>query len=82
MDVRLGLSEGRWSRRTGDFRPSILFGRLPSLGKKEAAMYDDGFIVALVIGVLALLAPALWIAWWYVADVSEGVSGRTRPRAV
>lgn len=47
-------------------------------------MYDDGFSVALVIGVLALVLPALWIAWWYFADVKEAVIGsdRTRPRAV
>ena len=47
-------------------------------------MYDDGFVVALVIGVVALALPALWIAWWLIADLGEGVSGsdRVRPRAV
>lgn len=47
-------------------------------------MYDDGFSVALVIGVLALVLPAVWIAWWYLADVEGAVIGsdRTRPRAV
>lgn len=45
-------------------------------------MYDDGFSVALVIGVLALVLPALWIAWWYLADVEEAIIGsdHTRPR--
>jgi hypothetical protein len=47
-------------------------------------MYDDGLVVAIVLGALALLLPAVWIAWWYVADVTEGASGydRRRPRAV
>lgn len=47
-------------------------------------MHDDGFVVALVLGVAALLLPVVWIAWWYVADVTEGASGydRRRPRAV
>jgi hypothetical protein len=47
-------------------------------------MYDEGFVVALVLGVAALLLPVAWIAWWYVADVTEGASGydRRRPRAV
>jgi hypothetical protein len=45
-------------------------------------MFNDGFAVAIVVGVLALLAPVLWVAWWYAADVSEVASGRTRPRAV
>lgn len=44
-------------------------------------MYDDGFSVALVIGVLALMLPALWIAWWYLADVDEAVIGSDRSRA-
>jgi hypothetical protein len=43
-------------------------------------MYDDGFVVALVVLVVALLLPLLWLAWWYVADVSQGVSGSDRPR--
>jgi hypothetical protein len=47
-------------------------------------MYDDGFSVALVLGLVALVLPALWIAWWYLADVEEAVIGsdHTRPRAV
>ena len=45
---------------------------------------SDGLAVALVLGVAALLLPVVWIAWWYVADVTEGTSGydRRRPRAV
>ena len=45
---------------------------------------NDGFVFALVLGVVALLLPAFWMAWWYVADVTEGASGydRRRPRAV
>jgi hypothetical protein len=56
----------------------------PGFGAKEEAMYDDGFSVALILGVVALVLPALWIAWWYLADVEETVIGsdHTRPRAV
>jgi hypothetical protein len=60
--------------------------RFLGFNPKEEAMYasDDGFFVALVIGVVALVLPALWIAWWYLADVEEAVRGsdHTRPRAV
>lgn len=47
-------------------------------------MYDDGFVVALVLGVAALLLPVVWIGWWYVADVADGARGydRRRPRPV
>jgi hypothetical protein len=47
-------------------------------------MIDDGFSVALILGVVALVLPALWIAWWYLADVEEAVIGtdHSRPRAV
>jgi len=38
-------------------------------------MYTDGIVVALVLGVVALLMPALWVAWWLVADLGENVSG-------
>jgi hypothetical protein len=61
-------------------------GSFLGFGTKEEAMYvyDDGFAVALVLGVVALVLPALWIAWWYLADVEEAVIGsdHTRPRAV
>jgi hypothetical protein len=62
----------------------MLAGAVPSLGAKEEAMIDDGFSVALILGVVALVLPALWIAWWYLADVEEAVIGsdHTRPRAV
>ena len=45
---------------------------------------SDGLMVALVLGTAALLLPVAWIAWWYVADVTQGASGhdRRRPRAV
>ena len=47
-------------------------------------MYNAGFPVAVFLGVLALVLPALWIAWWYLADIGEAVTGsdNTRPRAV
>jgi hypothetical protein len=47
-------------------------------------MIDNGFSVVLVLVVVALVLPALWIAWWYLADVEEAVMGsdHTRPRAV
>jgi hypothetical protein len=67
-----------------DLWHSIQAGATPRLRPKEKAMYDDGFSVAVVLGVLALVLPALWIAWWYLADVEEAVNGsdHTRPRAV
>ena len=37
-------------------------------------MYSDGFAVAIVIGLLALLSPMLWIGWWLVADLGERVN--------
>ena len=38
-------------------------------------MYNDGFVVAVILGLLALLSPVVWIAWWLVADLGEKVSG-------
>ena len=38
-------------------------------------MYNDGFVVAVVLGLLALLSPVIWLAWWLVADLDERVSG-------
>ena len=65
--------------------PALDPGPEPLLGSapKEETM-DDGFSVALVLGVVALVLPALWIAWWYLADVEEAVIGsdHTRPRAI
>ena len=34
-------------------------------------MTNDGFSAALVVGLLALLAPVLWIGWWLVADLGK-----------
>jgi hypothetical protein len=46
-------------------------------------MYIEGIGAAIVLGVMALLAPGLWLTWWLLADLGEGVSGsdHTRPRA-
>lgn len=41
-------------------------------------MYTDGFGVAIVIGVVALLLPALWVACWFIADLGEGATGGPR----
>lgn len=41
-------------------------------------MFTDGFGVAIVIGVVALLLPALWVAWWFIADIGEGAGGAPR----
>ena len=38
-------------------------------------MYNDGFVVAIILGLLALLSPVVWLAWWLVADLGERVSG-------
>lgn len=38
-------------------------------------MYTNGFAAALFIGVMAPAAPALWIAWWMIADLGDRVSG-------
>ena len=40
----------------------------------------DGFAAAIVIGVIALLLPAMWAAWWFIADLG-GPTGRRRPVA-
>jgi hypothetical protein len=47
-------------------------------------MYNHGLAAAIVIGLMALVLPALWIAWWYLSDMGEAVTGsdHTRPRAV
>ena len=34
-------------------------------------MYTDGFVVAVILGLLALLSPMLWIGWWLLADLGE-----------
>jgi hypothetical protein len=38
-------------------------------------MYNDGFVVAVLIALLALLLPALWIGWWILADLGERAGG-------
>ena len=38
-------------------------------------MYTDGFVVAAILGLLALLLPVLWIGWWLLADLGDGASG-------
>jgi hypothetical protein len=38
-------------------------------------MYTDGFGAALMVGLIALLSPALWIGWWLLADLGEKVNG-------
>ena len=42
-------------------------------------MYTDGFGVALILGLLALLSPALWIGWWLLADLGESAYGTHAP---
>lgn len=42
------------------------------------AMYNDGFVGAVFVGILALLLPALWVGWWMLADMGNTVSGRPR----
>ncbi len=38
-------------------------------------MHNNGFVVAVILGLLALVSPMLWIGWWLVADVGERVNG-------
>jgi hypothetical protein len=56
--------------------------RLTSAQRRKA-MYTDGFGAALMVGLIALLSPALWIGWWLLADLGEKVNGTypTRHRA-
>lgn len=41
-------------------------------------MYTNGIGVAIVIGIMALVLPAVWIGWWLVADLGEKVGGSAR----
>jgi hypothetical protein len=34
-------------------------------------MYTDGFGVAVIVALLALLSPVLWIGGWLLADLGE-----------
>ncbi len=38
-------------------------------------MYTDGFVVAVILGVIALLLPAVWMGWWLIADLGERTNG-------
>lgn len=38
-------------------------------------MYTDGFGVAVIVAILALLSPVLWIGWWLLADLGERANG-------
>ncbi len=38
-------------------------------------MYTDGFVVKLIVGLVALLTPVLWIGWWLLADLGERANG-------
>jgi len=38
-------------------------------------MYPDGFVAAVILGLLALLLPVLWIGWWLLADLGEKANG-------
>jgi hypothetical protein len=67
--------EGHTALADQSIGPSIGAAARPSLGKKETAMYTDGFGVAVVVAILALLSPVLWIGWWLLADVGERTNG-------
>jgi Kef-type K+ transport system membrane component KefB len=43
----------------------------PSLRPKEKAMYNEGFVVAVILGLFAFLLPVLWIGWWLLADLGD-----------
>jgi hypothetical protein len=38
-------------------------------------MYTDGFGVAVIVAILALLLPLMWIGWWVLADLGEKADG-------
>lgn len=42
--------------------------------------YTEALPGAVIIGVIALLLPAIWIAWWLLGDLGESIGGG-RPRA-
>ncbi len=46
-----------------------------SLGPKEEIVYNDGFVVAVILGLIALVSPMLWIGWWLVAELGERANG-------
>ena len=51
-----------------------------SVGPKEESMYNDGFVVAVILGLLALVSPMLWIGWWLVADLGENANSERHER--
>lgn len=52
-----------------------------TVGPKEESMYNDAFVVAVILGVLALLSPMLWIGWWLIADLGRNANGKDHDRA-
>ena len=34
-------------------------------------MYNEGFVVAVILGLFAFLLPVLWIGWWLLADLGD-----------
>ena len=52
-----------------------------SVGPKEESMYNDGFVVAVILGLLALVSPMLWIGWWLIADLGENANGKHHEHA-
>lgn len=63
------MAPSSWDCSLSINRTSRAYARIEGEG-----MYSDGFAVAIVIGLLALLSPMLWIGWWLVADLGERVN--------
>ena len=38
-------------------------------------MYNEGFVVAVILGLFAFLLPVLWIGWWLLADLGDRAKG-------
>jgi hypothetical protein len=51
--------------------PSIGATVAPSLRLREKAMYNEGFVGAIILGLFAFLLPVLWIGWWLLADLGD-----------
>ena len=69
------FQQGLWTFGNQSIRPSIGAAASPSLHPKEDLMYPDGFVAAVILGLLALLLPVLWIGWWLLADLGEKANG-------
>ena len=54
----------------------------PSLRPKEKAMYNEGFVVAVILGLFAFLLPVLWIGWWLLADLGDRANGTQAHRTM